>query len=94
MAFGITTVPPKGEHWILTRENGKVQKGVGGKGGAHGPFFHDDWGKDYGWMWTNHAGASDPRKGTIPGSTKSSPSTVWWWFGRKGTPAGIYLPMH
>ena len=90
MAFSVSTKPPKGEQWILTRENGKVLKSSGGKGGATGPFFHDDWGKAYGWMWTNFYGPGDSRKGTIPGSPKSSPSTVWWWFGRKEKPGDSF----
>ena len=50
-------------------------------GDKHGPFFHDNWGKGYGWMWTDNSGTGDMRMGSI-GLSKASNSVHhgWRWF--------------
>ena len=53
----------------------------------HGPFYHDDFGQSYGWMWTDKDGVGDQRKGSVYGTGDNAGSDyVWSWYARKPEP--------
>lgn len=46
----------------------------------HGPFWHDNFGFGHGWMWTDHGGVGDLRKGApINPSGASQADYSWTW---------------
>jgi len=85
----------------LTRDDGSVTTLPASKNRGHGPFYHDPFGRGYGWMWTDHNGKSDLRKGSLFGTGRGSsnkPVTnyAWIWYGRQqtnspGIPSSAFL---
>jgi len=73
----------------LTRNDGSVTV-YSRKHKAHGPFYTDSFGRGGGWMWTDHNGKSDLRKGSLFGTGRAVTNYAWIWYGWQPTnPPGI-----
>jgi hypothetical protein len=58
----------------------KVREGKSTDG--HGPFFHDALDDRFNWMWADHTGLNDLRKGYVIGGSDSAIGYTWQWYGR------------
>jgi len=78
----------------VTRDDGSVKTLPPWSSGHryHGPFYHDIFGCGWAWMWTDHLGEDDLRKGSLFGC--SAPTNyAWIWYGRGPTHSPTKTPI-
>jgi len=77
----------------VTRDDGSVKTLPPWSSGIryHGPFYHDIFGCGGGWMWTDHNGEDDLRKGSLFGCSAVT-NYAWIWYGRRPTHSPTETP--
>jgi len=78
----------------VTRDDGSVKTLPPWSSGIryHGPFYHDIFGCGGGWMWTDHNGEDDLRKGSLFGCSAVT-NYAWIWYGRGPTHSPTKTPI-